>query len=117
MENREHINYRLIQEYEVPEWIRQEIPSNDNQIETTVDINGKSMRLKAKVNYNDDVDDDFSYFSSDQEEENKDEMLTKKRKKGSIKEEKSIATSKENDESLGVGKTRSSRKLLNLKEN
>ena len=71
------INYRLLQEFEVPEWVKisKENEKEYDKIEE-VEIGGKEMRLRKHVNYKDDYDDDF-FDDSISERSN----LHKKRKK------------------------------------
>lgn len=69
------INYRLIQEYEVPEWVKFSKKDEEEKIEEE-DICGKGMRVRHKVNYRVDFDEDFD---SDSEEEIK--SIRKKRKR------------------------------------
>jgi superfamily II DNA/RNA helicase len=54
------INYRLLQEFEVPEWVKisKENEKEYDKIEE-VEIGGKEMRVRKHVNYKDDYDDDF----------------------------------------------------------
>ena len=54
------INYRLLQEFEVPEWVKisKENEKEFDKIEE-VEIGGKEMRVRKHVNYKDDYDDDF----------------------------------------------------------
>ena len=54
------INYRLLQEFEVPEWVKisKENEKDNDKIEE-VEIGGKEMRVRKHVNYKDDYDDDF----------------------------------------------------------
>ena len=71
------INYRLLQEYEVPEWVK--IPKeNEKEFEKIeeVEIGGKEMRIRKHVNYKDDYDDDI-FEDSISDKSN----LNKKRKK------------------------------------
>ena len=71
------INYRLLQEFEVPEWVKisKENEKEYDKIEE-VEIGGKEMRVRKHVNYKDDYDDDF-FDDSISERSN----LHKKRKK------------------------------------
>jgi superfamily II DNA/RNA helicase len=71
------INYRLLQEFEVPEWVKisKENEKEYDKIEE-VEIGGKEMRVRKLVNYKDDYDDDF-LDDSISERSN----LNKKRKK------------------------------------
>ncbi len=69
------INYRLIQDYEVPEWVKFSKKDEEEKIEEE-DICGKGMRVRHKVNYRVDFDEDFD---SDSEEEIK--SVRKKRKR------------------------------------
>ena len=59
-EQLKNINYRLLQEYEVPEWVKisKENEKEYDKIEE-VEIGGKEMRVRKHVNYKDDYDDDF----------------------------------------------------------
>jgi ATP-dependent helicase STH1/SNF2 len=50
-----HINYRLLQDYEVPEWVR--IKVNEDNEQDRLKEYGKGMRIKQKVNYKVDIDD------------------------------------------------------------
>ena len=71
------VNYRLLQEFEVPEWVKisKENEKEYDKIEE-VEIGGKEMRVRKHVNYKDDYDDDF-FDDSISERSN----LHKKRKK------------------------------------
>ena len=59
-EQMKSINYRLLQEFEVPEWVKisKENEKEYDKIEE-VEIGGKEMRVRKHVNYKDDYDDDF----------------------------------------------------------
>ena len=76
-EQLKNINYRLLQEFEVPEWVKisKENEKEYDKIEE-VEIGGKEMRVRKHVNYKDDYDDDF-FDDSISERSN----LHKKRKK------------------------------------
>lgn len=67
------VNYRLMQEYEVPSWIR---TSKDDLKGEGFEELGKGMRIRQKVNYKDDYDDDID---SDSESDSH-QYLRKKRK-------------------------------------
>ena len=73
-----NVNYRLLQEYEVPDWVKitnekeKEIDKVDH-----VEIGGKDMRVRKPVNYREDYDGDF-YDASISEDRS---LLHKKRKK------------------------------------
>ena len=71
------VNYRLLQEYEVPKWVKisKETEKEFDKIEE-VEIGGKEMRVRKHVNYKDDYDDDF--FDESISEKS---ILHKKRKK------------------------------------
>ena len=71
------VNYRLLQEFEVPEWVKisKENEKEYDKIEE-VEIGGKEMRVRKHVNYKDDYDDDF-FDDTISEKSN----LNKKRKK------------------------------------
>jgi superfamily II DNA/RNA helicase len=74
------VNYRLLQEFEVPEWVKIS-KDNDKDFEKIeeVEIGGKEMRVRKHVNYKDDFDDDFLDDTiSDRS------ILHKKRKKDNI---------------------------------
>jgi hypothetical protein len=65
-----NINYRLMQEYEVPSWIRvaESNDKNSNVVETE-DKYGKSMRNKQRVDYKDDFEDEEFYEDSEDKSE------------------------------------------------
>ena len=68
------VNYRLLQDYEVPDWVK---ISKEEQYDKIEYENGeKNMRIRKQVNYKDDYDDDFN---SDSDEDSK--SLKKKRKR------------------------------------
>jgi len=67
----QNINYRLLQEYEVPEWIRFASSEQKEELKEY----GKGMRSKQRINYRDDVDE------SDNIEEDSDCELNKKRRR------------------------------------
>ncbi len=71
------VNYRLLQEFEVPDWVKisKENEKEYDKIEE-VEIGGKEMRVRKHVNYKDDYDDDF-FDDTISEKSN----LNKKRKK------------------------------------
>ena len=74
------VNYRLLQEFEVPEWVKIS-KDNDKDFDKIeeVEIGGKEMRVRKHVNYRDDFDDDFLDDTiSDRS------ILHKKRKKDNI---------------------------------
>ncbi len=72
------VNYRLLQEFEVPEWVK---ISKDNEKEyekiEEVEIGGKEMRVRKHVNYKDDYDDNDFLDDSISDRSN----LNRKRKK------------------------------------
>ena len=72
-----NINYRLLQDFEVPEWVKitKEKEKEFDKIEE-VEIGGKEMRVRKHVNYRDDFDDDFL-----EETYSDKSLLQKKRKK------------------------------------
>jgi len=71
------VNYRLLQEFEVPEWVKiSKDNDKDNEKVEEVEIGGKEMRVRKHVNYKDDYDDDF-FDDSISDRSN----LNKKRKK------------------------------------
>ena len=70
------VNYRLIQDYEVPEWVKISKKDDSDKVEEE-DICGKGMRIRHKVNYKVDFDDDFDSESEEEEARS----LRKKRKK------------------------------------
>ena len=76
-EQLKNVNYRLLQEFEVPEWVK---ISKENEKEyekiEEVEIGGKEMRVRKHVNYKDDYDDDF--FDDTISDKS---ILNKKRKK------------------------------------
>ena len=68
------VNYRLLQDYEVPDWVK---ISKEEQYDKIEYENGeKNMRIRKQVNYKDDYDDDFN---SDSDEDSK--SFKKKRKR------------------------------------
>ena len=71
------INYRLLQEFEVPEWVKiSKDKEEDYEKIEEVEIGGKEMRVRKPVNYKDDYDDElFEDTISDRS------ILHKKRKK------------------------------------
>ena len=74
-EQMKNVNYRLLQEYEVPDWVK--ISKEDEQEYSKteeVEIGGKEMRVRKHVNYKDDYEDGFLDDSSES-------ILQKKRKK------------------------------------
>ncbi len=76
----QNINYRLVQEYEVPEWIHvATLDTKDNEMKEY----GKGMRSKQRINYRDD-EDEF-----DNESEDSDSELKKKRRRGRAPREES----------------------------
>lgn len=66
------INYRLLQEYEVPSWVK--ISKDDLKNEGLEEL-GKGMRIRQKVNYKDDYDED------DLESESESHKYLRKKKK------------------------------------
>lgn len=80
----EYVNYRLMTEDEVPEWIKIKESSKD----TVKTEYGKGMRVRPKVDYKDDINKNMIDQLYDAEE---DSMLEKKRlkkhKKGNLKED------------------------------
>ena len=72
------VNYRLLQEYEVPEWVK---ITKEKEIEAEkvehVEIGGKEMRVRKQVNYREDYDADFIDASMSEERS----LLNRKRKK------------------------------------
>ncbi len=77
----EDINYRLTQEYEVPEWITvASLDPKDSEIKEY----GKGMRSKQRINYKDEADE------FDNQEEDSDSELKKKRRRGRAPREESI---------------------------
>ena len=73
-----NINYRLLQEYEVPEWVKisKEKEKEAERVEH-VEIGGKEMRVRKHVNYCEDYDGDFYDGSVSEDRSN----LHRKRKK------------------------------------
>ena len=72
------INYRLLQDYEVPEWVKINQPKKDKnslKMDEFIQEYGKGMRNKSKqINYKDDFDDNqldqiFSELGSSDDEE------------------------------------------------
>ena len=77
-EQMKNVNYRLLQEYEVPDWVK--IPKEkEREIDKIehVEIGGKEMRLRKPVNYCEDYDADFFDGSMSEERSH----LQRKRKK------------------------------------
>jgi SNF2 family DNA or RNA helicase len=73
-----HINYRLLQEYEVPHWIHIKSPEIKDE-----ELMGKGMRTKLKVNYRDDLDEEeFLEVDSDKEDDTR--MQRRKRRSTAI---------------------------------
>jgi len=72
------VNYRLLQEYEVPDWVKitKEKEREADKVDH-VEIGGKDMRVRKPVNYREDYDGDF-YDASISDERS---LLHKKRKK------------------------------------
>ena len=72
------VNYRLLQEYEVPDWVKitKEKEKEADKLDH-VEIGGKDMRVRKPVNYREDYDGDF-YDASISEDKS---LLNKKRKK------------------------------------
>ena len=72
------MNYRLLQEYEVPDWVKitKEKEKEADKLDH-VEIGGKDMRVRKPVNYREDYDGDF-YDASISDERS---LLSKKRKK------------------------------------
>ena len=72
------VNYRLLQEYEVPDWVKitKEKDREIDQVEH-VEIGGKEMRVRKYVNYCEDNDMDFFDGSLSEERSH----LQRKRKK------------------------------------
>ena len=77
-EQMKNINYRLLQEYEVPEWVKisKEKEKEAERVEH-VEIGGKEMRVRKHVNYCEDYDGDFYDGSVSEDRSN----LHRKRKK------------------------------------
>ena len=75
--NLKTLNYRLMKDYEVPDWIR--VKKIDEKEEMMKDC-GKGMRIKAKVNYKDDFDDDQLEQIFDDEESDEDGKKKKSKK-------------------------------------
>ena len=73
-----NVNYRLLQEYEVPDWVKitKEKEKEIDRIDH-VEIGGKEMRVRKRVNYCEDYDGDFFDGSMSEERSH----LQKKRKK------------------------------------
>ena len=73
------INYRLLQEFEVPEWVK---ISKDNEKDyekiEEVEIGGKEMRVRKHVNYKDDYDDNDDFLEDSISDRSN---LNRKRKK------------------------------------
>lgn len=74
--NVKHINYRLVQEYEIPEWI--EIKPQEKE-EDIMHLLGKGKRHKSKVNYKDDYDE--SAFINDDNQSSNASSLRRKKKR------------------------------------
>jgi ATP-dependent helicase STH1/SNF2 len=81
-----HINYRLLQEHEVPDWV---IVKTEKEQEMILE-EGKRMRAKQRVNYNLDSLNEFDENDSDQtktrcrkkkKEQDDEESFTKKKRK------------------------------------
>jgi SNF2 family DNA or RNA helicase len=70
-----NINYRLLQDYEVPDWIHIRNPEVKEE-----EIMGKGMRNRPKVNYKDEYDD-YQFLVEDDEDESQNENEIGKRKK------------------------------------
>ena len=72
------VNYRLLQEYEVPDWVKitKEKEKEMDKVDH-VEIGGKEMRVRKHVNYCEDYDGDFFDGSMSEERSH----LQKKRKK------------------------------------
>lgn len=122
----EDLNYRLIQEYEVPSWINVESFKEKEKIEENY---GKGMRKKANINYKDEVDEDeFAEEGSDDNQsgkisktKNEETLLSKKRRNDVDDSKSSDANFDEedfNDYSNSViyknGKARNMKMRINL---
>ena len=72
------VNYRLLQEYEVPDWVKltKEKEKEGEKIDH-VEIGGKEMRIRKHVNYCEDYEGDFYDGSMSEDRSN----LHRKRKK------------------------------------
>ena len=77
-EQMKNVNYRLLQEYEVPDWVKitKEKEKEIDRVEH-VEIGGKEMRVRKHVNYCEDYDGDFFDGSLSEVQSH----LQKKRKK------------------------------------
>lgn len=89
IEERFNINYRLMNEDEVPEWVNMKSNTNEDVIEY-----GKGMRIRPKVDYRDDFNSKMyeNIFESQEEEEEENEeksFLEKKRRKKNEEEDES----------------------------
>ena len=73
-----NVNYRLLQEYEVPDWVKitKEKEKDIDKLDH-VEIGGKDMRVRKPVNYREDYDMDFNDASISDEKS----FMHKKRKK------------------------------------
>jgi ATP-dependent helicase STH1/SNF2 len=73
-----HVNYRLLQEYEIPEWIhiKPEVIKEE-------ELMGKGMRQKNKVNYRLDDLDDYQFLENDSSKD--DDSLSRKKRRSSNK--------------------------------
>lgn len=89
-----NINYRLLQEYEVPNWIHVEIIDNK---ESDMKEYGKGMRSRQRINYRDENDD----FQEDPNDEDDGSELKRKRKRNmeNITKKKKTDNDSENDKS------------------
>ena len=77
-EQMKNVNYRLLQEYEVPDWVKitKEKEKDIDKLDH-VEIGGKDMRVRKPVNYREDYDMDFNDASISDEKS----FMHKKRKK------------------------------------
>jgi ATP-dependent helicase STH1/SNF2 len=124
--NLKTINYRLMKDYEVPDWIR--VKKIDEKEEMMKDF-GKGMRIKAKVNYKDDFDDDQLDEIFDEEESEEDGKRkrsrrsikayevnnTNKRKKQASSEEYSVCSKSNNMEDDYLSKPNVIKSANNMK--
>lgn len=93
-----HINYRLLQEYEIPDWIHIK-PEVVKEEETM----GKGMRQKSKVNYRlDNLFDESEFLENDSSKEDESRLSRRKRRSTTIQERSSKKRKIESNDSQNL---------------
>jgi SNF2 family DNA or RNA helicase len=115
-----HINYRLLQDYEVPDWIHIKNPEVKEE-----EIMGKGMRNRPKVNYKDEYDD-YQFLIEEDESSQENEVGKRRKRKATmrlenvsgkkrrIEDEESVVNGEDEMDSISISLERSKNSSSNV---